>query len=78
MNDLCMNEAQNSSAETKPETAPKSDQKPIQSESKPKRGGKRPGAGRKPNLAKRLLKGVTHATITDAVANIDIAMVIAS
>ena len=31
--------------------------------SKPGRGGKRPGAGRKPNIAKRLLKGFTRDTI---------------
>jgi len=31
-------------------------------EPKSKRGGKRPGAGRKPNLTKILLKGVTRET----------------
>jgi hypothetical protein len=36
-------------------------------ESKPKRGGKRRGAGRKPNLAKALLKGVSRSTILAAV-----------
>jgi len=32
-------------------------------ESKSKRGGRRPGAGRKPNLAKRLLKGFSREAI---------------
>jgi len=45
-------------------------------ESKPKRGGKRPGAGRKPNLAKHLLKGVTRDTIIQAVENVDVQAVI--
>lgn len=42
-------------------------------ESKPsKRGGKRPGAGRKPNLAKHLLRGVTRHTLSQAVQDIDV------
>ncbi len=45
-------------------------------ESKPKRGGKRPGAGRKPNLTKVLLKGVSRNTILAAVENIDVGAVI--
>jgi len=45
-------------------------------ESKPKRGGKRPGAGRKPNLAKVLPKGVSRTTILAAVENIDVGSVI--
>ena len=40
-----------------PEIAPQ----PVSNQSK--RGGKRPGAGRKPNLAKRLLKGFTRETL---------------
>ena len=40
------------------------------------RGGKRPGAGRKPNLAKRLLKGFTRDTIARAAADIDVGAVI--
>jgi len=45
-------------------------------ESKPKRGGKRPGAGRKPNLAKRLLRGFTRDVIALAVQEIDVGAVI--
>lgn len=44
---------------------------------KPKRGGKRPGAGRKRNLVKRLLKGVTRDTIAAAVQDIDVGAIIA-
>jgi hypothetical protein len=40
-------------------------------ESKQSRGGKRPGAGRKPNLAKRLLSGVKAKTAADILAKID-------
>ena len=61
--------------------------------SKPRRGGKRQGAGRKPkprhggerqgagrqlNLAKRLLKGFTRDTIAQAAADIDVGEVIVS
>jgi hypothetical protein len=47
-------------------------------ESKPsKRGGKRPGAGRKPNLAKRLLKGFSCESIAEAVSGIDCGAAIA-
>jgi hypothetical protein len=46
-------------------------------ESKPsKRGGRRPGAGRKQNLAKRLLKGFSHGAIAEAVATVDCGAVI--
>jgi len=45
-------------------------------ESKDKRGGKRPGAGRKPNLAKILLKGVSRTTILAAVENVDVGAII--
>lgn len=51
---------------------------PVKSESKqPKsgRGGKRPGAGRRPNSTK-LLRGVSKESLADAVANIDIAEVV--
>jgi hypothetical protein len=40
-------------------------------ESKPKRGGKRPGAGRKPNITKRLAKQVTHATAGQILSSLD-------
>jgi hypothetical protein len=44
----------------------------VQSEeSKPKRGGKRTGAGRKPNIAKRLLSGVKAKTAADILSKID-------
>jgi len=46
-------------------------------ESKPRRGGKRAGAGRKPNLAKRLLKGFTRENIALAVQDIDVVELIA-
>jgi hypothetical protein len=36
-----------------------------------RRGGKRPGAGRKPNLAKRVLAGVKAKTAADILAGID-------
>jgi hypothetical protein len=45
-------------------------------ESKSKRGGKRRGAGRKPNLAKALLKGVSRTTILAAVENVDVGSII--
>lgn len=37
-----------------------------------RRGGKRPGAGRNPNLAKRLLSGVKPVTAVEAMAGIDV------
>jgi hypothetical protein len=40
------------------------------------RGGKRPGAGRKPNLAKRLLKGFSKETLAEAVKQIDCTKVV--
>src|SRR5215472_5707237 len=45
-------------------------------ESKPKRGGKRPGAGRKPNYAKRLLSGVKPLTAAEALEGIDVKAVV--
>lgn len=48
-------------------------------ESKPtKRGGRRPGAGRKPNLAKRLLKGFSREALAAAVAEVDCGAVLVS
>jgi len=56
--------------------APQADSKDSD-EPKPKqRGGKRPGAGRKPNLSKRLLKGFSREAIAAAVANVDCGQVI--
>ena len=54
-------------------------EKPLQSdsaESKNKRGGRRPGAGRKPNLAKRLLSGVKPMTAAEALEGIDVRAVV--
>jgi hypothetical protein len=45
-------------------------------ESKSRHSGKRSGAGRKPNLAKRLLKGFTRDSIAQAAADIDVGAVI--
>ena len=45
-------------------------------ESKPKRGGRRPGAGRKPNLAKRLLSGIKPTTAADILSRIGTAAVV--
>jgi hypothetical protein len=55
-----------------PKVAPQADS----GESKDKHGGKRPGAGRKPNLAKILLKGVSRTTILAAVENVDVGAII--
>jgi hypothetical protein len=41
------------------------------------RGGKRPGAGRKPNLAKMLLKGFSREAITEGAARVDVGAIIA-
>jgi len=46
-------------------------------ESKSKRGGKRPGAGRKPNLAKMLLKGFSREAIAEGAASVDVGAIIA-
>jgi hypothetical protein len=45
-------------------------------ESKSKRGGKRAGAGRKPNLAKRLLRGFSREALAEAVATVDVGAVV--
>ena len=57
--------------------APKTTSRTESVESKASnRGGKRPGAGRKPNLAKRLLRGFSREAIHEAVAGMDVGMVI--
>jgi hypothetical protein len=66
-------EAQNQ-AVAAPENAPLDES----AESKSKRGGKRPGAGRKPNLARRLLKGFSRDAIAEAMADVDVGQVITS
>jgi hypothetical protein len=45
-------------------------------ESKPKRGGKRQGAGRKPNIARRLLSGVKPVTAAEALDGIDVQAIV--
>jgi hypothetical protein len=67
----CQAETQNQPIAT-PQIAPQEQSE----QSKPKRGGKRPGAGRKPNLTKILLKGVTRETILAACENVDVGAVI--
>jgi hypothetical protein len=56
-----------------PEIAPQVD---SNESAKSNRGGRRKGAGRKPNLAKRLLKGFTRETIALAVEDVDVKTVI--
>lgn len=66
-------EQQTEQAVTMPQVPPASE--PGESKES-KRGGKRPGAGRKPNLAKRLLKGCTPEAIAEAVATVDVGGII--
>jgi hypothetical protein len=56
--------------------APENERQAESEQSKSKRGGRRPGAGRKPNLAKILLKGVSRTTILAAVENMDVGAII--
>lgn len=56
-----------SEAQIQPEIVPQSES----GESKPKRGGKRPGAGRKKNPVTILLKGTSRATLLQALENVD-------
>jgi hypothetical protein len=67
-------------AETQNQAIPEPQNAPVleSGESKSKRGGKRPGAGRKPNLAKRLLRGFSREAIAEAVAGIDVGVVVTS
>lgn len=55
---------------------PEAPPQPESTKSKYTHGGKRPGAGRKPNLAKVLLKGVSRNTILAAVENVDVGSII--
>ena len=60
-----------------PEIAPAANSKQsVESNPARGRGGRRKGAGRKPNLAKRLLKGFTRETIALAVEDVDVKSVI--
>jgi len=51
-----------------PQIVAEGDSTPI----KKQHGGKRPGAGRKPNVTKILLKGVSRQTILAACENVDV------
>ncbi len=55
-----------------PAIAPQADS----NESKPQRGGKRPGAGRKPNIAKRLLSSVKPITAAEALTGVDVQAIV--
>jgi hypothetical protein len=57
---------------TMPGTAPRTQSE----ESKPGRGGKRPGAGRKANIAKRLLGNVKPMTAAEALAGVDVQAIV--
>src|SRR5262250_2162156 len=60
------------SQSAQPKETPQADS----SESRHKHGGKRPGAGRKPNYAKRLLSGVKPLTAAEALEGIDVKAVV--
>jgi hypothetical protein len=62
--------------QSQPITAPENAPQGESVESKSKRGGRRPGAGRKPNLAKHLLRGFSREAIAQAVATVDVVAVI--
>jgi hypothetical protein len=53
-----------------PKTGPQTDSDKSKAKHA-KRGGKRPGAGRKPNAANIVLKGTTRATLLGALENVD-------
>lgn len=55
-----------------PEMVPQANSTPI----KKQHGGRRPGAGRKPNYAKRLLSGVKPMTAAEALEGIDVKAVV--
>jgi len=68
-------EEQNAQSAATPETEPQAES----DQSKPStRGGKRAGAGRKPNLAKHLLKGFSRAALLEAASSIDCGAVLVS
>ena len=54
-------------AVTEPQITPQTESTPI----KKQHGGKRPGAGRKPNPVKILLKGTSRTTLQQALENVD-------
>jgi hypothetical protein len=63
-------EEQNQQPVPAPQNTPQADS--DESKSKSNRGGKRAGAGRKPNLAKRLLRGFTRDAIAAAIQDMDV------
>jgi hypothetical protein len=58
--------------QNQPATMPKIALRGDSDESKPKRGGKRPGAGRKPNLAKRLASVLKPMTAAEILQQVDV------
>src|SRR5215469_12879547 len=67
-------ETQIGQAVTSQEIAPKSD---LSESTKSRHGGKRPGAGRKPNPVKILLKGTSRATLLQALEKVPAELVAA-
>lgn len=61
-------EEQNQHSAASRETAPQSESEQSKAS---KRGGKRTGAGRKPNLTKRVLNGFSRAALTEAARTVD-------
>lgn len=51
---------------------------PVGESKQSKRGGRRPGTGRKPNLSRRPLKGFSREAIAEAIAGMDCGQVITS
>ena len=66
-------ETQIEQPQSTPEIAPTAQ---LEESKQSRRGGKRSGAGRKSNLAKRLLKGFSRDAIAEAVAGVDCGAVI--
>src|SRR5262245_45984051 len=62
--------------QAQPITMPQNPPQTDSTESKGKRGGRRPRAGRKPNLAKRLLSGVKPLTAAEALEGIDVRVIV--
>ena len=67
--------ASQASSQAAPEIVPMAESNDSK-ESKPQRGGKRPGAGRKPNYAKRLLSGVKPVTAAEALEGVDVRAIV--
>jgi hypothetical protein len=69
---MLQTEEQNQPIPPAPEIAPVSESK----ESKPQRGGKRAGAGRKPDLVKRMISRLSPATAQEVLSTVDAEKVI--